>query len=236
MKYCSKCKVSVRGNARLCPLCQTPLEEVKGGFNAYSSRTGPENEYWSESCYPEIPKFYSQYRHLIKVLIFATIIAGVASAAVNLILPGTGHWSLLVIVGIICFWISVFFAIRQRKSISKSITYQAFFMSLTSVAIDLLSDWHGWSLSYALPIIFVVAMLAMAILAVIMKLPANEYIICLIFDIIFGFIPIIFYLLGILTQNIPSIICIACSIICLAGIVLFQGREMLHELERRFHL
>lgn len=221
MKYCTKCKVSVRGNSRLCPLCQTSLEDI-GGQN--------------ESCYPEVHKIYGQNRYLIKVLIFTTIIAAVASSAVNMILPDTGQWALLVIVGILFFWISVFFAVRQRKSISKNITYQAFFISIASVAIDLLTGRHGWSLSYALPVIFVVAMLSMTILAAILKLPANEYIMCLIFDIIFGFIPIIFYSLGMISQKIPSIICIAFSIICLTGIVLFQGKEMLLELERRFHL
>lgn len=220
MKYCTKCKVSVRGDSKFCPLCQMPL-----------TGTGE-----SELSYPKILTIYSQFRFLFKILIFASIVASVAAAAVNLILPDTGHWALLVIVGIIFFWISVFFAIYQRKRIPKSITYQAAFMSLASVIIDLLSDWHGWSLSYAMPIIFIVAMLAMAVLAMVLKLPANEYLICLILDIIFGFIPIIFYCLGMLTQNIPSIICIACSIICLAGIILFQGREMLLELERRFHL
>ena len=219
MKYCDKCKVSVRGSQRRCPLCQTVLHGEGG-----------------ENCYPQIFTVYSQYRMFFKILIFATVVGGVASAAVNLLLPETGRWSLLVIVGILCFWVSMYFAVRQRKSLPKNITWQAFFVSLFSVIIDVLTGWHGWSLSYALPIIFVVAMVSMAVLAIVMSIPAGEYLICMILDIVFGFIPIIFYWLDMLNQNIPSVICISCSAICLAGVILFQWREISQELTKRFHL
>ncbi|MDO4546193.1 MAG: DUF6320 domain-containing protein [Bacillota bacterium] len=220
MRYCNKCNVSVRGDLKRCPLCQTPLSGID------------EEGY----CYPKILTVYSQYRTFFKILTFATIVAAVACGAVNLILPHTGSWSLLVIVCLACFWGSMYLAVRQRKSLPKNITQQALFVSIFCVIIDLLTNWHGWSLSYALPSIFVVAMISMTVLARVMNIPAEEYLFCLILDIVFGFIPIIFYALNMLNQNIPSVICMSCSVICLAGIALFQGREIIHELAKRFHL
>ncbi|MCQ4636332.1 DUF6320 domain-containing protein [Anaerovorax odorimutans] len=220
MKYCEKCKVQVRGDMKRCPLCQRMLVgEAEGG-----------------PLYPEVRTMYRQYRHFFKILIFSTIVAAVAACAVNLLLPQSGHWALFVVIGIAGLWISMYFAVHQRNSLPKNITYQAIFISVFSVIWDLVTHWHGWSINFAIPCTFAVAIISMTVLGRLMKIPAGEYLICLIIDIIFGFIPIVFYAIGIVDVKIPSIICISCSIISLAGIIVFQGDEIRRELTRRFHL
>lgn len=220
MKYCEKCKVQVRSDVKCCPLCQRKLTgEAEGG-----------------PLYPEIRTMYRQYRRFFKILIFATIVAATLACAVNLLLPQSGRWALFVIIGIAGLWISMYFAVHQRNSLPKNITYQAIFISAFSVVWDLVTNWHGWSLSYAIPCTFAVAVISMTVLAKLMKIPDGEYLICLFIDIIFGFIPIIFYAIGMVDVKIPSIICISCSIISLASIIVFQGDEIRLELARRFHL
>ena len=220
MKYCDKCKVTVRGDVKRCPLCQRTL-------------SGQAEE---SMLYPKVRTMYRQYREFFKVLIFSTVVAAVAACAVNLILPWTGHWALFVVIGIAGLWVSMYFAVHQRNSLPKNITYQAIFISVFSVIWDLVTHWHGWSVTFAIPCTFAVAIISMTVLAKLMKIPAGEYLICLFIDIIFGFIPIIFYIVGMLQVKIPSIICISCSIISLAGIIIFQGKEIRLELVRRFHL
>ncbi|NLD20255.1 MAG: hypothetical protein GX663_08450 [Clostridiales bacterium] len=220
MKYCDNCRVSVRGDLQHCPLCQSRLSGVSE----------------EKACYPEVHTVYSQYRGFFRMLLFCTIVGGVAASAVNILLRQTGHWALYVLVGLAGFWFSLYYAVKQRKSLPQNITTQAIFISFLCVLFDFLAHWNGWSLSYAVPLIFTVAMLSMALLSKLTNIPANEYLICLILDIVFGFIPILFYALGLLYENIPSVICISCSIVCLSGIVLFQGKEIRQELTRRFHL
>lgn len=220
MKYCDKCKVQVRGNMKRCPLCQRVLSgEAEEG-----------------ALYPEVRTVYRQYRTFFKILSFSTVAAAVTASAVNVILSWTGHWALYVVMGIAGFWVSMYFAVHQRNSLPKNITYQAIFISVFSVAWDMVTGWHGWCFSIAIPCTFAVAILSMTVLARLMRIPAGEYLICLFIDIIFAFIPIIFYALGMVSIKTPSIICISFGVISLAGILIFQGREIREELSRRFHL
>lgn len=220
MKYCEKCRVSVRGMQERCPLCQRRL--VGDGE--------------MEECYPQIRTIYKQYRMFFKILIFSTITLGITAAAINLILPDTGRWALFVNLGIAGFWISMYLAVRRKNSLPQSIIFQAVFVSVFSVVWDLITHWRGWSISYVIPGVLVVSMISMTVIARVMRVPASEYLICLVLDIIFGFVPIVFYVLDLLIMPIPSVICISCSMVCLAGILIFQGEEIKKELVRRFHL
>jgi hypothetical protein len=101
--------------------------------------------------------------------------------------------------------------------------------------MDFLTKWYGWSIDFVLPFIFIIAMLSMTILAMAMRIPVNEYMVCLLVDIVFGFIPMLLNLLGLINHSIPSIICCTCSFICLSGVLIFQGKGILQELTRRFH-
>lgn len=220
MKYCDKCKVHVRGKNERCPLCQRQLS----GDND------------KQRCYPAVLTVYKQYAGFFKLLILLSVTSAVVSIAVNMIIPWSGVWSFYVAVGIGCFWLSLILAVKKRKRLPQNITWQAAIMSVLSIGWDFLTSWSGWSLNYAMPIIFVVAMGSMMILSKLLKIQVGDYLMCLIIDVVFGFIPIIFYSMGMITSPIPSLVCISCSIIVLTMIILFQGRQIMMELGKRFHI
>lgn len=219
MKQCQKCHVSVRGNRESCPLCQANL-------------TG-EGE---RELYPNIPTIYRQYIFLFKILLLATISGGIISVMVNILDNSHGYWSVLVLMGIACFWIMLSFAVKKRNNIPKNITYQVFFIALFSIVWDLLTDWRAWSVDFVIPIVFITGMAALAIIPVIMKIPVSEYLFLLIIDVFFGFTPLVFLLLGLVDIILPSYICIVVSIISFITLVIFYGKHMLAEVQRRFHL
>ena len=219
MKYCEKCRVHIKGGAALCPLCQNKL-------------SGPAED----ELYPVIPTIYKQHELFFKLCIFSTVVAGVISAAVNLMLPESGNWSVYVALGIVCFWISLTIAIKKRSDIPNNITNQVVIITVLSVGWDYITGWRGWSLDYFIPIAFIAAMVSLAIVAKVMRLPIGDYFLYLFVDIIFGIVPFILYLSGVLHTAIPSIICIAVSIMSFAALLLFEGKFMRLELSRRFHL
>lgn len=221
MRYCEKCKVSVAGSHRLCPLCQGVL--VQRGEDA------PE-------VFPNIPTIHRQHSLFFRLLIFLSVVAGVVSVTVNLMLPQTGGWSFFVVVGIVCLWVSLALAIRKRRNIPKNIMYQVVLAAALSVLWDWITGWRGWSLDFVVPIVCIAAMAAMAVLSKVMPLYVDDYMIYLIIDGIFGLLPLIFYFTGNLNIPYPSLICIAISIISLAGLLLFEGEKMRAELKKRFHL
>ena len=219
MKYCVKCGVKVHGAENVCPLCQHSLSG--------------ESE---ERVYPPVPTVYRQHEIFFKILILSTIAAGVACCAVNLLLPQHGYWSVFVILGILCFWISLAYAVRRKDNIPKNITVQVFLISVLGLGWDLLTGWRGWSLNFVIPIACSVALLSLAIIAKVMKIPPGDYIVYLIVDILFGIAPLVFYLTGLVSIALPSIICISLSILTLSALIVFEGKNMFQEMIKRFHV
>lgn len=226
MKYCSKCDVNIAASREDCPLCQAPLEPM---LNAGANAGG-------EDVFPHIPTIYRQYNLFFRILIFISVVISVAAFFVNLMLPQTGWWCLFVIAGVLCVWANVATIIRKRRNIQKALLYQVVILSGMGVLWDLMTGWHGWSIEYVIPCVCVAAMVALAILYKVLKVPISAYL--LYFDVVslFGIIPIVFYLTGALDVYIPSLVCVACSLISLAALIVFAGDSMLAELRRRFHL
>jgi hypothetical protein len=96
--------------------------------------------------------------------------------------------------------------------------------------------WLGWSIDFVIPGICVVAMVVMAIAAKILKIGVRDLLVYLFIDIIFGFIPIIFILTGVLNVGFPSVICVATSAISLSALILFYGDNMREELKKKMHI
>lgn len=219
IKICDKCNVTVRGAMSKCPLCQCKL-------------TGDNNA----PCYPVIKTVYKQFERFFKLLILTTIGIGIIAVSINMILSTTGFWSLFVLFGIMCFWIMLAIAIRRRYNIPKNIATQVVLISIFSVIWDFVTGWHGWSVDFVIPITCATAMVSLAVVGKVMHLPATDYMVSMLADTFFGIVPIIFYLTGILNVRIPSVICIAVSLISFFAILIYEGRNMLKEIEKRLHL
>lgn len=221
MQYCTHCKVNIKGEHTVCPLCAGILE--------YKGDT-------KEDVFPFIPTIYQEFNLLIRILILISIVVVVASFAINMIFTKESRWSLLVAAGVLCMWISLFFIIRKKSNIAKTILWQVGIISILSVIWDKSMGFIGWSIDYVIPSVCVLAMIVMAIGAKILKIGVRDLIIYLLIDAIFGFFPVIFILFGWLNVIFPSVICVAASIISLSALILFEGDNMKNELKRRMHI
>lgn len=219
MKHCDKCNVDVNGSRKICPLCQTVL-------------TGTDEE----ELYPLIPTFFSKYKFAIKTAVFASISVCIISLAVNYMIPQSGNWSLFVLLGMLCLWISLFIIIKKRNNIPKTILYNVVIISLISVFWDKLTGWHGWSLDFVLPSLCVGAMIGIFVFIKIAKLRLQDYIFFIFTDAVLGIIPTVLYSANLVRIRYASIICTAVSIIAIVAMLIFQGRIVFFELRKKFHL
>lgn len=222
MKYCAKCKTSVTGNASVCPLCQGVLQEqgepdVRG------------------NVFPWIPDVLHKHSLFFRILILVSVVAAVVCVVINLILPQHGWWSLFVLAGLACAWISLAVAFRYRRNIPKSVLYQVVVVSVLATLWDYFMGWRGWSIDYVIPITCVVAMMVLAITARVFKLNLGSFIVYFTIAALFAIVPVVFYVRGMLKVVYPSLICVAGSIISLAALMLFEGDNMRKELKRRLH-
>ena len=221
MLTCKRCNVDVTGSPRLCPLCQGPL-------------TGTPEE--DSSVFPPVAPSRHLRRVFIRLAAFLTLAAAAICVTINLFFPRRGWWCLFVLAGLGSLWLSFAFVIQKRGNIPKNILWQVGLISLLAVVWDLCTGFLGWSLDYVLPIPCTCSMAGMAVAARIMHLHIQDYIIYLVIDSVFGVMPLVFFLCGLLHVVYPSAICLAASIISLSALFLFEGRALRAELYRRTHL
>jgi len=220
MQYCENCKVHVRGNNKKCPLCQNSINKNGSDTN---------------EIFPDIPVSY-QNNLILRMMIFLSLSIIVISFSINAMFPTKVNWSMIVISGIVCMWISLGLVIKKRHNIPKSILWQVGVISILAVIWDWRTGWIGWSLDFVIPIACLVAMIVMYVTGKIMHLSVRDFLFYLLMDGIFGIIPIAFLILDIIKYRYPSIICVAVSIISLTAIVIFEGENMKEELNKRMHL
>ena len=219
MKYCVKCKVRIRSDMMICPLCQRRL-----------SGNG------DESIYPKITSVFSQFQTFFNRMMFITAAAAIFSVAINFLVPSKRLWSLYVILGLASFWIFLMLVIKKRENVAKQITSQVMFTTIGCVVWDLIIGWRGWSLNYIFPTVCVIAVCAMFILAKVMKLDASDYVVCIIANAFFGILPMVLYFFKLISVIYPSILGSALSLLALVSIIIFQREIIRLELAKRFHL
>lgn len=219
MLFCEQCRVHVRGNLQRCPLCQSPL-------------TGqPE-----ENVYPTLLPAKKTMRLLLRLAALATIVVAVICSAVNFSLPETGWWSVIVMAALASTWLVLGVTVHKRGSPMKAIVWQLGAISVITLLWDLFTGFTGWSLDFVLPIFIPCAQLAAFIVVVALCLRPAEYLFCMTFCILAGFLPLVPLLCGMLGILYPTVICVGVSLVALAGLLLFKGRELKDDAVRRLHL
>lgn len=218
MKYCEKCRISVRGREIYCPLCRHPL-----------TGTG------EDAPYPAIPTVYNRYKRFFQRLGILSAAVGAGSVGVNVLFWSGQYWSAFAVLGIACFWISLAYILQRQRNIPRTVTGQVAVVSSLCVLWDVFTGWHGWSIGYVLPIFCMGAMVSLAIFARILKLPAGDYFIYLLTDIAFGAVPLILLLADIPHVKLPSQLCVLSSVVLLAFLIVTEGKTIRSEIMRRFH-
>lgn len=221
MRYCDKCNITVDGPVSYCPLCQNILEGESDG-----------------TTYPKIEKPVFEHKIYVAIVAFVSVVVAAMCVALNIMLY-TSHkrlWSVFVIAGILCFWISFAMALKKRQNIPKSIVWQVGIISLMAIAIDKFGGNIGWAIDYVVPILCICAMISMKFVTRIKQMRMEEYIVYLIIDCVFGLVPAVFIALGMVHTVIPSAICIAVSIIAMGAVAIFQYNLLKKELHRRMHM
>lgn len=221
MKYCESCKVDIMGERRFCPLCGQLL-------------TGESNG--TKSVFPYIPSIQKQFGLLIKIITMSAIACCVLAVAINMMIPNSGWWSVFVVMGVLCLFISTIFAINKSNNPQKNIIYQATTAIVCCVLWDVFTSWHGWSIDYILPLVAITAMLSLSITAKVLKAKLDDTLLYLLIAAFYGVLPIIFVLTNTTKVIYPSLICTAMSVIYISSLVVFRGKHVNSELKKRFHM
>lgn len=221
MRRCAECAVDIEGAWTRCPLCGGPVagEAVRDPL-------------------PAVPLKFSR-RRVLKVLFLTSIAVIVASFAAQLLFNrGLDEIGVLrsVWLGVATMWLLVLMALRKRRNVAKGTVYLVALIGLACVYWDYLTGWHGWALTYAVPIVCGCAVVAVLITVRVMSIEIGDHILYSGLTGLLGLAPIGFLALGWVTNPVPSAICGSLSIFALVGLQLVRGPEVRHELAKRMRL
>lgn len=219
MRTCEKCKISVAGPLKRCPLCQ-------GDLTGNPDRENP---------FPWLT-YSRHYSTFLRIAAFAGVVAAAICIAVNLSVPSGGWWSMFVVAGLASLWLTLWLVAKKWTNIPKNILWQVAVISLLALVWDWWTGWRGWSIDFVIPILCGCTMVVMSLLGRILRLRIQDYIIYLVLDSILGIVPLVLLLCGAVRIAYPSAICVAVSIISLASLFIFEGTALRNEILRRLHL
>lgn len=218
MKKCPSCNIEIGGNHQACPFCQNPLiGEI------------------SESNWPPINKFKKQaFLYKIQLFIVLALIAISLSLDFLLKLNNGIHYSILVTMWGLTSQFLINLMIKKHIFPTKIVSFSV-------VTLSILLTLTAYYMGFFVPIFYIVVPIIISaniitnfVFSFIDK-RGNDliYLICTIFV---GIIPYVVLELVHKDMLIVWNICLMISVTAALGIIVFKGRKVLTELQKRFNI
>jgi len=221
MQYCPSCQMHIAGNKCCCPLCGGALE----------GKGDPQSE-----IFPRLTPSKSMARRVLRILAVTGAAATAVCVLINLAMGTAVWWSLFVAGGVACGILTVAIGIAYRRDIPQNIAWETALVILLAILWDAATGWLGWSLDFVFPCACATGLIMEIALWGILKMPVH---------VVAGpmgglglaaLVPGVLVLVGLVNFALPSLLCTACSILFLAGLMLLRRRTAWGELRRRFHV
>jgi len=220
MQYCPKCRVSIRGNKKVCPLCQKKLEPGQ-------IETGN---------FPVFPERKISSVTFMKILTFLLAAFYIITWMVGFMFPETDAVMRICQISAFFIWGDVFVINYYKYNVLKTITVEAFIVILAVLISDLITGWHRWSVTWVVPSILLAVLLATHIVSRVSKLHADEFIAYLMVDSLIALLQLIFIRLGMNWFPIPAIIVVTLYLLMDAAVVIFGFGDLMTAIARRLNI
>ena len=226
MKTCPHCHITIGGSAAYCPLCQNRL-------------SGPDEAPWWPRITPPVRRFSLLFKIVAFVLLAATM---VVMAIDFLLVPEPHHHeSLLMLVWVVAALLVLRGLLRRRYNGPR----QVFSLLLLVSGLLIFTDWYngytGYSLDIVIPILCSVTLVCNFIFAFWRSRFTQNALVYMLLNIGIGVLPYLLLLFRVGTgridaHSIPWVICLIISLVTCLGLIIFQGRKLRSELEKRLHM
>ncbi len=229
MQYCTKCRVQIRGRKARCPLCQGELLEAlpPGGVDYAALREDP---------FARISRSPVTSMLLFRIVTFLCVSALIFMGAIQVISGFRLWWVHVACLGVLAGWADVLIALYYRSNILKMLNTQAYLLMAVSIVIDRLTTRSGWSVSWFIPILFVLLVLITNAVAAGNGLHLYEFILYLALDVVMSLLQIIPIALGWNKVIAPAVICIALMLVLASSLIIFQGKMLRSAVSRYLHI
>lgn len=173
---------------------------------------------------------------ITKIMLAISIIVAIVLTVINKLTTPNIPWAALANSGIIYIWVITIYSIHRNINIAGHVVLQTIAVSLLTIFIDYKLGFKGWSLSLAIPIILIIANLAMLILTIVSHKKYLRYAIYQLFILIFSILPAILIGEKIVTEPIMGIIATGISILNLIITIILSAKDLKEAVIRKFHM
>lgn len=220
MSRCKQCKVNIKDNVTLCPLCKSVLERTED----------------VENMYPNIKIIEKKFNFLLRIYAFLAIVVETLLLYFNYQSFQGSHWS--VVTGVVLFYLFIVMslALKEENEYKSKSVILIVTAILSIILIDLLTGFSGWSLNYFLPGTIILLNTAVVIAMVFNARNWQSYMMIELLAIITSGIPFILVGMGLMTNMTLSLVASAFSIFLFLGTMIIGGGRASTELKRRFHV
>ena len=220
MQYCKRCNIRIRGNKRVCPLCEGPL-------------TGePEQE-----VYPEIRRRPVSRLSLIKLTTFFFFAFEFVMGGILFLLQDRMlGWAPYVMVGAVFLYLDLMLAYYFKNNFLKMFTIQVYIGMVICYVIDRLTGYLGWSVAWVIPFAFVGLIVVTISFGAGFHMTLEEYAVYLIVDVLASYLQLIFLVNGTNRHPQPAVIVLICFSVGAAAAALFRFRSVKNASEKTFHM
>ena len=227
MKRCKHCKMNVNTERLTCPLCFNTLDVI--------------NETDLEfKLYPHVPNKKGKLNLFYKIVVFICLMSIITTSIINIFTHQEGEqwWCLYAILSSIYVYYLVRGTILTHTNVIRRIWRQLFTVSIVLFCFDLLSSKERWSLGIVIPMLCTATNLAIMITNLVNHKHFRSGFNSVLLALLLGVVPLIVYIFE--PQEVVymwgPIVSASVSIGIFTGMIVFAGKAMKEELNKRLHL
>lgn len=231
MNRCRQCNVTISDNTNICPLCHCVVDKADDG----GSHCGPVMRV-RENEYPDVWLAERKVKLACNIGLFAILLVSATLAGLNYAFYAGSLWSVLPIAAMAYAYTVFRLVAVSRRGYRSKILISLLLAVLLVLLIDAETGFAKWSLNFVLPGSILLVDLVILILMLVNLKNWQSYIIMQIGILAFCLIPMLLWILQIITNPVLSIIALGVTLFLFLGTVIVGDRTARAELHRRFHI
>ena len=220
MSRCKQCNVEILDETERCPLCHSVLEKTVE----------------VENMYPNVRTMTRRLALLSRIYLFVAILVEALLIYLNVLSDSEMFWSAIPGLAMLYGYLVLRYAILGKSGYKGKIIVLTLIAILMVVAIDFVVGYRGWSVNYALPSAILLVDAGILILMCINRRNWQSYMMWQIFMILCSVVPLVLYVVGIVTAPLLAVLAFAFSAALFLGTLIIGDRRARTELRRRFHV
>ncbi|MEI0493122.1 DUF6320 domain-containing protein [Brachyspira intermedia] len=164
MAYCNNCRLKIKTNRNICPLC---LKELNNNDNNIINE-----EYHSYEWFYEMQKKINAQ----KIVLLSSLAAIIVLIIVNISTNSKYNWAVISVISILCSYFTYVCFTADTLYLRQKLLIEFFILMPLVIVIDIFTGFYKWSFNYVIPFLSLGLNIAMFLIAVIDRKYFNEYV------------------------------------------------------------